>query len=194
MSGVKLALLFGLAVPLMAAPKMKDYKPRWKTGQSWRVEYLYQQPSAAGVLDPGSEARREIWNYQVTADKGGWKLTVRELRSPATPERFELTLTPELAVIEVRRFNHLSEGYQVFNDVAEGFPGFRADSINAPILDWPDWDAAAFEDSTVVLKMEKRGYNGFQETFRWKKSKPWWSQAERRFGDSGVKARLIEAD
>lgn len=193
MSALKLVLL-ALAVSCFAAPKLKDYKPKWKSGQSWRVEYIFRQPSAAASADPGSETRREIWSYQVAAHQEGWRLTIRELRSPATTERYEVTLDQDLAVKQVKRFNHLNEGYPVYNDIEEGNKGFRADSENTPLLDWPDWTAGRFQDNAYVMELEKRGYSSFRDSFRWKKGKPWWSEAERRFGDSSIKARLFEAD
>lgn len=186
------ALALLLAAAVAAAPKVKDFKPRWKDGAGWKVEYSYQQPSAAGVADPGPELRREIWSYQVKAEEGGgWRLIVREVRSPVTQERYETLFDADLRVVKVTQFNAWGQGFEVVNDAEGAAAGFRADSVRAPFLDWPEWDGAAIEKGSAKLVMEKRGYNGFQETFVWKKGKPWWTEAERRYSGSAVKARTL---
>lgn len=169
-----------LAALALAAPKAGDFRPKWKDGQTWRVEYQHNQPD--------QEPAREVWLYHVRALPGeaGWVLTI----TPALPtHRYEVTLDPSLAVKGVMHFAEKAPGLAVINDAESG--GFRADSIRAPLLDWPDWASGQVAGKAYKLSIERRGFGGFRTTLTWRKGKPWWSEAERRYGDTSVTGRLL---
>lgn len=187
-----LRLALPLACAVFAAPKAADFKPKWKNNQSWKVEYSYRQASPAAVAAPAEQRRLELWGYHVKANEdGGWLMTLRELRTAATPERYEVVFSPQLDLLSATRYNHLGEKSAVLNDVEEGQSGFRADSTRAPLLDWPGWAGGTIEKEVLRTEMRKGGYSGFLDTFTWRKKKPWWIQAERRYGDTAVSGRLL---
>jgi len=169
-----------LAAIALAAPKPDDYLPRWKDGQTWRVEYQHNQPNV--------EPAREVWLYHVRAlpQQGGWVLTITP---PLPTRRYEVTLSPRLEVVKVMHQAEKAPALAVINDAESG--GYRADSIRAPLLDWPDWAAGQLDKKSYKLSIERRGFGGFRSTFIWRKGKPWWSEAERRYGDTSVTARLL---
>lgn len=187
-----LPLAFLLAAASFCAPKAADFKPKWKNNLAWKVEYSYRQASPAAVAAPAEERRVELWGYHVKSrEDGAWLLTLRELRTAATPERYELVFGPELDLRSAERYNHLGEKSKVFNDIEEGEQGFRADSTRTPIIDWPGWSGGTVEKDVLRMELRKGGYSGFLDTFTWRKKKPWWTQAERRYGDTAVSGRLL---
>jgi hypothetical protein len=181
-----------LAAAAFCAPKASDFKPKWKNNQVWKVEYSYRQASPAAVAAPVEQRRVELWSYHLKAEAdGSWLMTLRELRTAATPERYEVVFGPDQDLRSVVRFNHLGEKSQVFNDIEEGETGFRADSTRTPLLDWPGWSGGTVEKDALRQELRKGGYSGFLDTFTWRKKKPWWTQAERRYGDTAISGRLL---
>ncbi|HBL16709.1 MAG: hypothetical protein A2X36_13895 [Elusimicrobia bacterium GWA2_69_24] len=176
-----------------------DFLPRWKDGQSWRVEYTAPEPSAAAAMDPGDVLRKEVWEYRprriddAFGVPSGWILQIRESRPPgATPalERYEVRFSSSFALLKVTRFNHLDEGHEVFNDSEDA--GYRADATRIPLLDWPRWESGRKEGGAFVLAVRTGGRDGFREEFLWKAGSPWWSEASRSYGSRAVRARLLQ--
>lgn len=184
-----LAVLVLAADSANARPRMNDYLPRWKDGQTWKVEYTAAQPSAAAVLDPADETVKAVWEYRAAKEAdGSWKLVIKE-DTTRMQEHYEVMFTTALTVAKAVMINAWGEPHMVFND-AEGAV-FRADTTKIPLLDWPEWKTGKLEGDSFVLRLETTGYNAFTERFVWKKGKPWWVEAERSYGPRGVKARLI---
>ncbi len=178
---------------------LAEFRPRWKDGQVWHVEYTEWLTDPSMANDRQLFERRTVWDYRLTRRKdGGWDMRVAP--NPTGHEIFRMTeeyrlsFGRDLSLLDAGHHESDERGDRPVEnwDPAKGLtPPTRG---GVPILFWPDWsgrypESYILEGDKVIFRWEGRA----PVELRWTKGDPWWRWASVGQGRPGIQARLMNA-